>query len=122
MNAFELAAQELGITAEEVERAVRISTVHRKHRKNLREQRRLANVKALNRHELEENKAKYPNQCFCVEEGLIVTRDWHRDRIIRSEKVQSYSILGMPTEQWYDDPVYACSNCGKEYRIQVAMA
>jgi hypothetical protein len=122
MNAFELTAQELGITVAEVEWAVKISVVHRKHRKQLRERQRMANAEALNKHELAEAKAKYPNQCFCIEEGLDPKHDWNSDKLIRYDKKRRYTYLGFSTEEFYDDPIYTCSTCGKEWRIRIAIA
>lgn len=123
MDALELTAQELGITMAEVERAVKISTVHRKHRKQLRERRRQANVEALNRHQLAEAKAKYPDQCFCIEEGFDPKHDWNTDPIIRYQETKCYHpFTAIPTGEYYDDARYKCSRCGKEWRIVVAMA
>ncbi len=122
-TAIELTAKELGLSTEVVERAVRISVVHRKHRKQLRERRRIANAEALNRREIEEAKIREPNRCFCHEEGLEVEHDWKNDLVIRHEKMRSFYPLSFtPNGQYYDDPIYQCSRCGKEWRIQVAMA
>jgi hypothetical protein len=123
MDAFELAAQELGITRAEVERAVKVYTVYRKHRNRLKEMRYLAGVEALNRKQLAEAKIKYPDKCFCIEEGIDVKRDWKNDKIVRYEKVPEFFPFSYTkTGRLNDDPVYVCSNCSKEYRVVVAMA
>ncbi len=121
--AIELTAKEFGISIDDVKHALKISAAHHKHSQKLREQRRLANEEALNRRQLEEAKAASPNRCFCHEEGLEVEHDWKNDLVIRHEKMRSFYPLSFtPNGQYYDDPVYQCSRCGKEWRIQVAMA
>jgi hypothetical protein len=109
---------EHNITPDEIHAAIKIYNLYSREMQKLKTQRKLEREKSLRKLKIQEAKAKLPNRCFCVDEGYDYSiHDTNTDEIIRYFKGFN----------WYNPnecmiPVYKCSQCGKEYTIEVAIA
>jgi hypothetical protein len=114
-------AKELSLSPAEVERALKVAKAYSKHHQRNKARRIAEREKMLRDRALEELKLAHPERCFCVEEGIDVEHGYDSE-VIRYVTRKSFSYIGVWTGEYYDDPVYRCSNCGKEWRMTFAVA
>lgn len=119
-DAITQAAAELNLTPDEVKAALEVWQAYRKYQKQNKQQRKQQHIRLLDQKRLEEEKRRHPERCFCLEEGIEVKRDPEQDNILRY--VTRYYKYDFEQKNPYQEPVYACSRCGKEYVIVVAIA
>ena len=115
-------AKELSLTPAEVERALKIHAAYARHSKRLSNRRRMERERFLREKALAAEKLAYPGRCFCIEDGLETKHDYKSDQVVRYVTRKQLSYLGAWSGEYYDDPVYRCSTCGKEWRITYAIA
>lgn len=118
----ERTAQDLNCSIEDVERAIRIYKTYSKFKGQEKQKRKREKERSTEVFVLQQLKDAHPEQCFCDEDGIEVERSRDTDEIIRYEERYRRSIVGELVGPTYQEPIYRCPHCGKEYIYKIAIA
>lgn len=110
-----------GLTREEVIKALEIAKSYDRHYSRFKFARRQERQVFLAKRELEKQKAAHPERCFCIEDGLEVEHDLDTIKVLRVEKRPYYAYPTMERIGDYDEPIYECPRCGKEWQVPAAV-
>ena len=121
----ELAAQmtieQLGWpTMDEIIKAKKLMDVYEKNVQRIKGDNRLKRKQREYRVWLSKEKEEHPDKCFCEKDGIGVHRGYEEDGIIGY--FTTFGYYDYYQQHPIDEPWYKCSNCGKKYCIQVAIA
>lgn len=113
-------AKKLSLTEAEVEVALKVEREYRRVEQSIKakdseKRRQNAKQKAI-----EEAEQEHPAWCFCEDKGIKVERKHEADGIVRY--YTAYGPFDFHHSNPFQEAVYCCSNCGKEYIDAPAMA
>jgi hypothetical protein len=112
---IQLTAKAAKCSEDEVRKALQMYSIYKKIRQQERQKAKALRREALRNLGIRKLKNAYPDRCFCTEDGIDVKRSVS-DEIIGHKKAFS------PLRGWFIKPIYACSNCGKEYHETIILA
>lgn len=118
--AIEETIKRLGIPMDDVVSALKIAAEYEKGRQRLKSDRKEKVKRLQYQQRLAAEKVEHPDRCFCKEDGIEVERKWEEDGII--DYYTTYSYYDFEHKHPYQAPYYKCSNCGKKYTMEVAIA
>lgn len=106
------------LTEDEIKKAIEIYYIYQRQLQSLKDKRQMFHQQALKEYEIIKKEQERPNQCFCREKGLNIIHNPDKDELICYITMRDWRNPTNP----YEEPIYKCSNCGKQYMISVGIA